>query len=281
MEELKNKILAAAKREGIDLIGFAPRARFEGVDAAHNPFSIFPDGQTVILVGKRILRGTLRGVEEGTNFGDYTYFGSHWLEDDFLSLACYNVVRAIEDEGFEAVPIFNNPPETPPSGVAVKEGLPAPNVFPDFDYAAVACGLGEIGRNGTLLTPAFGHRQRLQMIITDAVLPPSPLLETPICDGCGKCADACPLGAISKTETHTVTVCGKEMKVAKIDYDKCRTCENGACANRLYAKARPDRLAALCNRTCMAHLEEEGRLTTSFEAPFRKRAPWAIGGKGD
>lgn len=281
MKELQNKILDVAGREGIDLIGFAPKARFEGVDAAHNPFSIFPEGKTVILVGKRILRGTLRGVEEGTNFGDYTYFGSNWLEDDFLSLACYNVVRAIEDEGWEAVPLFNNPPEVPPSGVAVREGAPAPNVFPDFDYAAVACGIGEIGRNGTLLTPGFGHRQRLQMIITDADLAPSPLLDKPVCDGCGKCADACPLGAISKTETVTVTVCGKEMQVAKIDYAKCRTCENGACPNRLFAGARPDRHAALCNRTCLAHLEEAGILSNAFENPFRKRDPWAIGGKGE
>ncbi len=281
MKQLKEKILAALSREGIDLCGFAPRARFDALDPAHNPFSIFPEGKTVILVGKRILRGTLRGVEEGTNFGDYTYFGSHWLEDDFLSLACYNLVRVIEDEGWEAVPVFPNPTELSPTGVAVRAGAPAPNVFPDFDYAAVACGIGEIGWNGTVLTPEFGHRQRFHMIITDAELPASELLKESVCDRCGKCADVCPLGAISKTGSETLTVCGKSMAVAKIDYDKCRACKNGACINRLSAKARPDRHAALCNRTCLAHLEESGRLKNKFESPFRKRAPWAIGGKGE
>jgi len=72
MTALEQKIRDAAKKEGIDLIGFAPKERFEGVDAVHNPFSIFPEGKTVIMIGRRICRGSLRGVEEGTNFGDYS-----------------------------------------------------------------------------------------------------------------------------------------------------------------------------------------------------------------
>ena len=75
--DLKILIEEAMKKEGIDLIGFAGKDRFEGVDAQHNPFSIFPEGKTVILLGKRICRGALRGVEEGTNFGDYALFGKN------------------------------------------------------------------------------------------------------------------------------------------------------------------------------------------------------------
>ena len=52
MRELKKKIEEFAAKEGIDLIGFADRSRFEGVDAQSNPFSIFPEAKTVILVGK-------------------------------------------------------------------------------------------------------------------------------------------------------------------------------------------------------------------------------------
>lgn len=119
------------------------------------------------------------------------------------------------------------------------------------------------------------------MIITDAELPASEILKESVCDRCGKCADVCPMGAISKSGSKTVTVCGKSMAVAEINYDHCRVCKNGACINRLSAKARPDRHAALCNRTCLAHLEESGRLKERFETPFRKRTPWAIGGKGE
>lgn len=277
MSHLNELIAAAVKREGIDLIGFAGADRFAGVDAQHNPFSIFPEGKTVIMLGKRICRGALRGVEEGSNFGDYRLFGANWLEDEFLSLACYNLVRVLEDEGFEAVPVFPNPTELAPMGVSVGEGRPAPNVCPDFDYAAVACGLGEIGLSGLFLSPQFGSRQRFHMIITDAELEATPLTTRRVCDACGKCATVCPFGAIDTAHTTDVNICGKVMKVATVNYAVCNTCKNGACPNRLAAEGKPDRVAALCNRTCLCHLEETDVLDNKFETKFRKKDAWVIG----
>lgn len=279
MEELMNAINETVKREGIDLIGFAPKARFDQLAPEVNPFSIFPEGKTVILLGKRICRGTLRGIEEGTNFTDYNLFGKNWLEDEFLSLACYGLTNALEDRGWEAVPVFPNPSELAPMGVSVEKGRPAPNVFPDFDYAAVACGLCEIGANGTLLSEQFGPRQRFHMIITDAELPASELMTASVCDGCMACAKACPMGAISDTEFEEVEICGKRMRVAKIDYEKCRICKNGAFKNRHSDKAKPDRLAAVCTRTCMVCLEEKKRIGNLFEKQFRTEAAWTQGGE--
>ena len=271
-------ILAAAKKIGIDLIGFASKSRFEGVDPQHNPFSIFPEGKTVIMIGKRICRGALRGVEEGTNFGDYALFGKNWLEDEFLSLACYDLVNMIEDNGWEACPLFPNPSELGPQGVSVAEGRPAPNVYPDFDYAAVACGLGEIGLNGIFLSPKFGPRQRFHMIITDAELEETPIFSGKVCDGCGKCAESCPLGAIDVKNLKEIEICGKVMKVASINYSVCRTCKNGACPNRFADYAKPDRIAALCNRSCICHLEDGALVGNKFENPFRQREIWSVGG---
>lgn len=279
MNSLKDMLYASAKTEGIDLLGFAGKDRFEAVDAQHNPFSIFPEGKTVIMLGKRICRGSLRGVEEGTNFGDYNLFGAKWLEDQFLSIACYDLVRVLEDEGWEAVPIFPNPSDIAPMGVPVKEGMPAPNVFPDFDYAAVACGLGEIGMSGLLLTPEFGSRQRFHMIITDAPLEASPLLDKPVCLKCGACVAACPLGAMDGKNTAEIEICGKKMTVASINYDVCRECKNGAVKNRFSATSKPDRIPALCNRTCICALEKAGTLSNRFETPFRKRDAWEIGSR--
>ena len=272
MNTLNEKIIEAVKREGIDLIGFAPKSRFDCLPARRNPFTIFPEGKTVVLVGKRVCRGSLRGIEEGTNFQDYGMFGKNWLEDEFLALACYNMTNVLEDEGWEAVPVFPNPPEAAPMGVPVAEGKEAPNVHPDFEFAAVACGLCEFGMSGIPLSEKYGSRQRFHMIITDAELEPTPVLERTICDACGLCAKACPLGAISTTETEEIEICGKKMTVAKIDYDKCKVCKNGACPSRFSPAARPDRIAALCNRTCVNVLETENK----FENPFRVNDAWAL-----
>ncbi len=277
MNALKNKIENFAKSDGVDLIGFADKSRFEGLDERLNPFSIFPEGKTVILIGKRVCRGSLRGVEEGTNFGDYALFGKNWLEDEFLALSAYNLTNFIEENGFEAVPVFPNPCDLEPSGVSVAEGRPAPNVYPDFDYAAVACGLCTLSYNRIIFSKEFGSRQRFHMILTDAELESTPLLSENICDGCRKCADACPLGAISKDETEQIEICGIKFTVGKIDYNKCKICENGAVINRFSSASVPDRIAALCNRTCMCALEEGGRLKNVFKNPFRTSEVWSIG----
>jgi len=276
MENLKQKLQDFSQKNGIDVLGFAPKSRFEGVDPKYNPFSIFPEGETVILLGKRICRGSLRGVEEGSNFFDYSLFGSYWLEDTFLSTACYDMTRVLEDEGWEAVPIFPNPTEVCPQGVPVAEGKLAPNVHPDFTYAAVATGVAEIALSGLLFTPEFGSRQRFHMIITDAILEPTPILEKSICDQCGKCADICPLHAISKNEYEMVEICGKVMKVAKIDYSLCAKCKNGAVPNRFISAGKPDRVAALCNRTCLQHLEQEGLIGNTFNNQFQQSEAWAL-----
>ena len=278
MDNLKKQIEAFAKQDGIDLIGFADRSRFCGLDCRHNPFSIFPEAKTVIMIGKRICRGSLRGVEEGTNFGDYTLFGKNWLEDEFLALSAYNLTNFIESNGWEAVPIFPNPCDLAPAGVPVAHDRPAPNVYPDFDYAAVACGLCTISYNRLAFSKEFGSRQRFHMILTDAELESTPLIEESICDGCRKCADACPLNAISKDETETIEICGKTFTVGKIDYEKCKYCRNGAVANRFSSDAKPDRIAALCNRTCMCELEKRAALSNTFENPFRTSEVWSIGG---
>ncbi len=278
MTQLDQLIKEAAKREGIDLIGFAPKERFDALPPEVNPFSIFPEGKTVIMLGRRICRGSLRGIEEGTNFGDYQLFGKNWLEDEFLALSAYNLTNFIESHGWEAVPVFPNPSDLGPAGVAVREGIPAPNVYPDFDYAAVASGLCTISYNRLAFSKEFGSRQRFHMIITDAELEGTPLLDASVCNGCHICADACPLGAISKTETEEITICGKTFTVGKIDYNKCKNCQNGAVINRFSENSAPDRIAALCNRSCMCSLEERGAITNAFANPFRTSEIWSIGG---
>lgn len=248
--------------------------RFEDVPAKNSPHVIFPDATAVVIIGRRITRGTLRGWEEGTNRDIYELFGYSWLDKQFLALTTFEATEWIEDNGWEATPIMSYPPEMPAQGVPVREGQPGPNVNLDMDYAAVAAGLGEIGLHGVFLSPEFGPRQRFQAIITDAPLDPDPLCEREVCGGCMLCVQSCPLGAIDGDDTTEVNIAGKCMTVGAVDFDKCKRCPNGARGNLYHPTGRPDRIAALCTRTCVDALERGEKLTKTFRLPFRQREAW-------
>ncbi len=271
-EELKS----AAHSAGADLAGIASIDRFDGVPAHHHPRSIFPETRSVIVLGKRIARGCLRGVEEGTQFAIYAQYANNWVPDRFLASTTVSVAQYLEDHRWEAVPLPYLPVQTPPMGVPVRSGAPAPNVMLDFDEAAVRAGLGRFGLSGEFMTPQFGPRQRLQLILTDAVLDADPLCATVVCDECGECIDACPLNAMDVSQPEERFVCGMQMRTARIDWNVCRSCKNGALQNRAHPSGNPDRVAALCMRTCVHHLEDAGLASNAFENPFRQRPAWCV-----
>jgi ferredoxin len=262
-----------AREHGADLVGIASPDRFHGEPPERHPTAIFPECRSVIVLGRRILRGSLRGVEEGTNFGStYGTFGFRYLEDNFLARTTYDVTCWIEARSFEAVPLFGYAEDGMPQGMPVAEGKPAPNVIVDVDRAAAAAGLGEMGLGGFFLTPEFGPRQRFALILTDAALAPDPVREPGLCGVCGACAAACPLGAIRPRQPKAS---GTPASEAVVDYRLCRTCRNGAMSAPGRGD-RPDRLAAACVRACVVKLEQAGKCANAFEQPFRKRTPWAL-----
>ncbi len=263
-----------ARLSGADLFAAADIDRFNELPPEKHPRAIFPETKSVVMIGRRIPRGALRGVEEGTQFGGYNNFGLQWLDNRFLPMTTFAVSGFLEDSGWEAVPLQNLPKEIPSMGVSVGEGKPEPNVMLDFDDAAVRAGMGEIGYCGVLLTPRFGPRQRLQMILTDAEIEPDEILKETICPGAARCEGFCPLGAYGGNET--VKICGKKMTVARVDYKKCSKCKNGAKRNSYHPSGKPDRLAAVCVRSCVDFLENEKLVKNNFENRFRKRDIWCL-----
>jgi ferredoxin len=97
------------------------------------------------------------------------------------SLAKY--IRAL---GYEAIPCGNDTAQSIP--------------------LAIDAGLGELGRNGLLLSPEYGPRQRICKVLTNLPLIPDQPIDFGIqsyCETCHACASACPVDAIRWDERTT------------------------------------------------------------------------------
>lgn len=84
---------------------------------------------------------------------------------------------------------------------------------------ALACGFGELGKHGSLITPEFGSSFRLSAVLTDApfaLTPPQDHGIDDFCANCRICEDACPPEAIAP---HKQTVRGTSKWY--VDFDRC------------------------------------------------------------
>jgi len=78
--------------------------------------------------------------------------------------------------------------------------LPAGNGIGLSIPIAIDAGLGQLGRNGLLITPKYGPRVRLAKVITDMPLIPDAPIDfgvTEFCEVCMLCARECPSESIS------------------------------------------------------------------------------------
>lgn len=76
----------AAGKFGADLIGIAAVGNLNYLPKEDNPLSIFPQATNVIVIGRKIPRGAIRGCEQGTELNNtFTNFGFMSLEDNLLA----------------------------------------------------------------------------------------------------------------------------------------------------------------------------------------------------
>src|SRR5690606_15211921 len=101
-QQVKEAGLAA----GLDAVGIANIERLKDAPEQMQVANIFPECESVIMTLRRIPRGVYRGIEEGTHWSNYTFYGYNRLNSFFRPLGTYRLACFIEDHGWEAVPVY-------------------------------------------------------------------------------------------------------------------------------------------------------------------------------
>ncbi|MEG0899451.1 MAG: (4Fe-4S)-binding protein [Oscillospiraceae bacterium] len=200
-----DEVKKAARNFGADIVGIGSIDRWRDVPAAYNPTSMMSRAKSVICIGFRIHRGTLRGKQEGNYYSAYTLSGFNDINKVIAPMAQRNLASFIEDCGYEALPVMYYAHNiTGNRGTVPTIENPCneikPDVFFDFRLGSVLCGVGEIGYSRLVLTPDFGPAQRLYFIVTEAKLDEDDIISG-ICDNCMECVRKCPAKALDSQKT--------------------------------------------------------------------------------
>ena len=226
-----------ALAQGADMVGIANIERFEGAPLQMDPRQIMPEARSVIALAFRVMRGSLRGIEEGTFFSNYSAMGYGGITYLYMPMTVINIARFIEDHGQEAIPYGHQSDwraigqEGEPRvdySRPVAPGRAAPDVMVHLRIAAYLAGLGEIGFSKMFLSTRFGPRNRVGIVLTEAELEPDPIYSgPPLCNRCMACVAACPGGAIPRDRTVKATLAGREVEWSDVDMKRCQVCFTG------------------------------------------------------
>ncbi|MCG8468386.1 MAG: reductive dehalogenase [Gemmatimonadetes bacterium] len=185
--EASSEIKRVARGFGADLVGVTeldPRwlytEKFSDLSGTARPNDIPEDLGSVIVTAQAMDYELIRTVPSALS-GAATGLGYSHDALVVLSLAQY-----IRNLGYRAIASMND------SALAIPLALQA--------------GLGEYSRLGLLITKEFGPRVRLGKVFTDLPLATDRPIRFGVkefCEGCGRCAEACPVGAIPSGEPST------------------------------------------------------------------------------
>jgi len=175
----------------LDLLGVSLVNDDSFEEIRNNAALLLPSAKAVIVLGKEIYKEIVDLIKPSKVVGEAEH--AALLKPHFnylngrMNRAIYDLSGELRKKGFRTLPL---PPADCPTD---QRTLIA--IFP-YKHAAVAAGLGTIGRSGLLITEKFGPRVRLACLLTDAPLEPTPMSNKNFCDDCQACIKACPAQAL-------------------------------------------------------------------------------------
>ena len=228
--EMSRQVKEAARTYGADLVGICELDRrwVYSHERDGRPVEIPPDHRHAVVMAVAM---DPEGIKASPAFRSAAAVGVGYSRMAF-SIAC--LAEFIRHLGYQAIPMGNT------------TALSIP--------LAIDAGLGELGRNGLLVTPEYGPCVRLCKVFTDLPLAPDQPIAfglTDVCARCRKCAQACEVGAISADPGPSFEVVCRSNNPGvlrwPVNQDKCYSfwVENGQdCATCIAACPFMDRYLA-------------------------------------
>ena len=149
------------------------------------PETFLPKTKSVIVIGSQLFEILTRKLTVQKKVGEVSF-------RDFYNAHNETVINDLTQTGYRLARFLTN------------RGYPSINVGQDltdyrtitgafsFKHAAVQAGMGVIGKNGLLLTPSYGPRVKLSVVLTEASLEGSHPIEEDLCADCTICIKVCP-----------------------------------------------------------------------------------------
>lgn len=204
---------------GASAVGIGDIRHFADTLPQRDPKKILPSATCVIGFAFRVPRALYSAMDRGSQFFNYTQIGVKYIDEDLAEIFLLKMGGLIENEGYDACLQRNvsnlrikGDKSTNPEVVdtyelvhsePVSPDKPAPDIIMDFAEAARICGLGAVGRSGSVILPKIGPFARFAYIVTDAPLECDEPFSENFCDGCLECAKACPGKAIGANGLDT------------------------------------------------------------------------------
>jgi len=215
------QVKETARMFGVDLVGVCKLDRkwVYSFDRSGDPIDIPPEYQYAVVMGIAMDK---EAVATSPAFLSASATGIGYSRMAF-AIAC--MAEFIRNLRYNAIPMGND------------TALSIP--------LAIDAGLGQLGRNGLLITPEFGSCLRICKVFTDLPLEPDRPIEfgvTDYCKSCNKCVEACKADAINPEREPSLTVAcpSNNQGITRwaVNADRCYEfwIENGAaCSNCISA----------------------------------------------
>lgn len=183
---MKNAIRLAVLEFGADVCGFASAQDFTDAPEGFRPTDIFAKCNSIIVFGIALPKG-LAEVDPKLIYGHFNY--KTCTEVDTVA---FHTAKYVEEHyGGYAVPL----PADGPYDYWDTDKMEGRGLI-SMKHAAVAAGLGTLGKSTLLLNSQYGNMLILGAVLTDLDLPSdSPASSICIAD-CNLCVSNCPAGAL-------------------------------------------------------------------------------------